>query len=88
MKHIVVNKVVEEEVQSGYVQRLSKGQASGVAELEEVRRFCQGSSRFNFLDSMTKWHGSKKPRKNHGNYGNKTRWPYAANGRCLQIVAM
>lgn len=44
VKHIVVNKVVEEEVQSGYVQRLSKGQASGVAELEEVTKKAAGVS--------------------------------------------
>lgn len=36
VKHVVVNKVVEEEVQEGYVQRLSTGQAAGVAQLEEV----------------------------------------------------
>lgn len=37
MKHVVVNKVVEDDVQEGYLQRLSKGQATGVAELEKVR---------------------------------------------------
>lgn len=37
MKHVVVNKVVDESVQEGYVQRLSKGQAAGVEQLEEVR---------------------------------------------------
>lgn len=37
MKHVVVNKVVEESVQEGYVERLSKGQAVGVDQLEQVR---------------------------------------------------
>lgn len=36
MKHVVVNKVVEESVQEGYVQRLSKGQAAGVEQLEQA----------------------------------------------------
>lgn len=36
VKHVIVNKVIEEEVQEGYVQRLSKGQAVGVVELQEV----------------------------------------------------
>ncbi|CAN0256826.1 unnamed protein product, partial [Hapterophycus canaliculatus] len=35
VKHVVVNKVVEESVQEGYVQRLSKGQAAGVDQLEQ-----------------------------------------------------
>lgn len=39
VKHVVVNKVVEESVQEGYVQRLSKGQAAGVEHLEQVVRF-------------------------------------------------
>lgn len=37
VKHVVVNKVVEESVQEGYVQRLAKGQAAGVEQLEQVR---------------------------------------------------
>lgn len=37
VKHVVVNKVVEESVQEGYLQRLSKGQSSGIQQLEEVR---------------------------------------------------
>lgn len=36
MKHVVVNKVVEESVQDGYVQRLSKGQATGIDQLRQV----------------------------------------------------
>lgn len=39
VKHVVVNKVVEESVQEGYVQRLSKGQAAGVEQLEQVTLF-------------------------------------------------
>eukprot|EP00752_Nemacystus_decipiens_P006686 g6013.t1 len=44
VKHVVVNKVVEESVQEGYVQRLSKGQAAGVEQLEEVARGAPGVS--------------------------------------------
>ena len=39
MKHVVVNKVVDETVQEGYVHRLSKGQAAGVEQLEQVRDY-------------------------------------------------
>ena len=44
MKHIVVNKVVEESVQEGYLERLSKGQAVGIKQLEEVRHIYVGLS--------------------------------------------
>ena len=37
VKHVVVNKVVEESAREGYVERLSKGQAVGVEQLEQVR---------------------------------------------------
>lgn len=37
MKHVVVNKVVDESVKEGYIERLSKGQAAGVEQLEQVR---------------------------------------------------
>lgn len=36
VRHIIVNKVVDEKVQEGYVQRLAKGQAAGIAELQQV----------------------------------------------------
>ncbi|CAM9273148.1 unnamed protein product, partial [Discosporangium mesarthrocarpum] len=38
VKHLIVNKVVTEDVQDGYIDRLSRGQAAGVAELQGVRR--------------------------------------------------
>ncbi|CAM9691052.1 unnamed protein product [Scytosiphon promiscuus] len=44
VKHVVVNKVVEESVQEGYVQRLSKGQAAGVDQLEQVAKGAAGVS--------------------------------------------
>lgn len=37
MKHVVVNKVVDKSVKEGYIERLSKGQAAGVQQLEQVR---------------------------------------------------
>lgn len=46
---MVVNKVVEESVQEGYVQRLSKGQATGVEQLEQVR-----ATLTDFLSSSTR----------------------------------
>eukprot|EP00904_Undaria_pinnatifida_P003458 jgi/Undpi1/13112/HiC_scaffold_8.g02774.m1 len=44
VKHVVVNKVVEESVQDGYLARLSKGQAVGVEQLEQVTKGASGVS--------------------------------------------
>ncbi|CAN0206159.1 unnamed protein product [Ectocarpus sp. 6 AP-2014] len=44
VKHVVVNKVVDESVKEGYIQRLSKGQAAGVEQLEQVAKGAAGVS--------------------------------------------
>ncbi|CAN0545159.1 unnamed protein product, partial [Ectocarpus sp. 8 AP-2014] len=38
-KHVVVNKVVDESVKEGYIQRLSKGQAAGFLTLNLAPNF-------------------------------------------------
>ncbi|CAM9814306.1 unnamed protein product, partial [Ectocarpus fasciculatus] len=61
VKHVVVNKVVDESVKEGYIERLSKGQAAGACNLPhtplllplhhldpDFLRACVGASRWRF----------------------------------------